>query len=54
MYCTCACSENCFNPFKRKEEDDDEVQDERAKAYVEEEMRKLVEHCALGSDEEWE
>ena len=28
VYCACACSENCFNPFKR-EEDEDEVENGR-------------------------
>ena len=37
VYCTCACSDDCFNPFKRDQlEDEDEAEDERSAVDVQE------------------
>ena len=36
VYCACACSDDCFHPFKSVEENVDEVEDGRAADGVEE------------------
>ena len=52
-YCTCACSDDCFNPFKRDQEDEDEAEDETAAVDVQEGDEE-DEYHAFNSDNSYE
>lgn len=53
VYCACASSDGCFNPFKTEEDDEDVIEDERAEADVEEGDEE-DESCLFSFDYEWE
>ena len=50
VYCACACSDTCFNPFKIGEEDEDEV--EEVEEDVEDNKETYQLDPAFGSDDE--
>ena len=53
VYCSCECSDACFNPFKTGEEDQDEENEERQEDMEDDKETGHLDHV-FGTDDEWE
>ena len=53
VYCSCECSDACFNPFKTGEEDQDEEDEERQEDMEDDKETGHLDHV-FGTDDEWE